>query len=374
MAQMGSPGSGSLVLAMLLTGCWCPPLSQDDLEYCEAHWDVDEFDGGEAAWDGVILDAELQACSEEAEVRAMPWVEDEEGRAVQLDPTGECPRWAPEDGFEPGEYLWRGLRDVSVAGLRWDLEPTPLPFTIGAWGRDPDFEPAAVIGRSYLLDPGWCDSCTHRAGMDLATEFIAGPNYLEVHAADSSSAEVRLVMFPEDGEGACVYMAVEANLTASGELSWSTDRVTMSSDPPMEMRDLVLHAGFDSSGEEIRGFELAALVDLRGIEESDSFDRWQDACDFTAAFALPCSACEDGVEACLDLELVRCEGYLVEREIEAELPPCFIYADMPDWGWDTGWTPPDCDFSCATSEPRAFAAGLWGLLVFVAVRRRKGAV
>ncbi len=367
-----------LALIPLMAACWCPPdLYGNELDEpaCEVDWDVGSLDAGRTAWDGLRLriDADGHGCHYEPNDGIEPWVVDSSGAIVPLEPVGTCPRWQPAGGFEPGDYSFEGLIHVEMPA---HLEPggVPMgarPFTVEHWGRDPSFEPAVIEGRSYRIESTTLPSCSSAFMAEFWPDYTEGSLHLEIHSVDEHSAEFRLVREPEeDGQAdACGLMGGTATISATGELSWALDEVAVESDPPLEIRDLFFRAGFDGEGQEVHGIETRAIIDMRGLEAMDELDSWQDACNLTASFGWPCEACEDEVNACLPFDLFEGQAELEDRALDAKLPPCFVSPDIPDWGWDTGWTWPDCEPSCAASSPRGWA--LFWILVGMALLIRR---
>ncbi len=364
-------------LCLPLGACWCPPFPPAEAPpECEIDWDLDWDGSGPAPWDGVYVEIDVESCGHDIDFDASPWVVDELGEPVDLEPVPHCRhRWLPPDDFAPGSYTFQGIRAPSVGTVdQGENIPTdPIPFVVEPWGRDAAFEPAALEGRSFMVSMEQGLSCTNPLLVDFLPGLVEGALFLEVLQVEGASADIRLVREPieEEDAPACILMTGTADLTATGELSWSYDEIELASEPGIRMTELWLRFGFDAAGEQARGVEGRGIVDLRNMGELEEFDDWQDACNLFASFGMPCEACGDGLEACLDLDLFQGAALRADRSIDPELPPCFITPDIPGFEWDTGWRIPDCQPICAARRPGAFIAGLWLLALAALIRRQE---
>ena len=368
---MGRHTSILFFLSTFAMGCGCgvEPEPEDE---CVEVWDA-EFAGGPAAWDGFRLDVEREGCFEGDDFTGdeVPLIHDADGDVVAVEPVGACPRWQPDGGFEPGDYEWAGLEGADNGPL--ETVEGPLTFTIDDAGRDPDFDPTTVTGAVYRVDLEGTRSCSAAPWGAWGHLFLEGEVLLQVLEVADGQASFRLVRQPLEADHAptCVMLEDDGALTDQGELSWSRAFDEALTEPPVAAWDLGLRVGFDADGQGGRGFEAQGVASLEFLVAASITPDLDDACNLAASFGLQCEACPDGGEGCLPVEIFGGEITLADDvTLDEELEYCFATIEGPEFEWDTGWTAPECEPSCAGTGSRAGFLGLWSLLLAVVVRRR----
>lgn len=270
-----------------------------------------------------------------------------------------------------------GARTLSTAGSwlvpdapGWDHEsctrlvsPRTLDdteWTVGTHGTDTAFVADSIVG-AWDISPGELLYAGGIAELGPVALLYLPALRLEVLSVAGEVAELRLVSQIYGEEGECVVLRDAASLSATGELSWSQDVLSI----PTDSDPLVLYAptfriGFDSLGAAAGG-EVSTIIDLRATSNSDFY-----VCDLVVQWGGACVACPDGNPSCLGLAGFAWTATRSAEPAGTELPTCG--ADFSDTG-----VMPDFDLDCGDSGG-TLCAGTW--LVFLAPmlrRRRRGA-
>jgi hypothetical protein len=226
----------------------------------------------------------------------------------------------------------------------------------GAWGRDSGFVAEDIVGR-WAITVGDLYVSTDAEAWSIKSIVEAYATFtLEVLEAGDGTADIRILA--DTSDGACVVLDDTADLSATGELTWSKERV----DVPTEPDPLILYAptfrlGFDADATEARGGELSVVIDARATSGTDF-----DLCDAAGVVGGSCVECEDGEDVCLGLAGFRWTATRTEGEPGEDLPLCG--ADFSD----TGVVP---EFPEVTCEPSgSFCVVAWMVPLVPLLRRR----
>jgi MYXO-CTERM domain-containing protein len=357
--------SWTFAMALMLAGCG---KGEDTaLGPCdrvgELDWEVQAL--GPAPWDPIDLDLDAPACG-------YPFLDgdeamsiiDEDGAETSLERDLDCneDHWVAPGGLEPGRYVELVVHDVDhgpdgIADVHYAFERV-----VGSYGREPDFDAAGLVGQAFVVDPHTVGDCS--GALQLTLEFLPGDLWVEIRSVEEGQVDF-VAMQELPGGSACVYLEDTAELSATGELSWSRDALELSTDPLLPAHDLSMHLGFDADYR-VAGMELGGTVDLVHMTgmQGDVPLYWEDYCELTAAFGLPCGACPDHERAsCARLD------YLAAQASPAELP------------WDSGALPdcqvaletdlPSCDLGCSAMPRQQWAFAVLGLAGLALLRRRR---
>lgn len=311
----------SLLLPLLWTGCWCPPLvdggetGQDDGSACReasvASW-------GPAPGDGLALEYGPSWCEETGEItRGVAWFGDGAGQTVTVEPQGICGRWLARGYFPPGTWHFSGWEEQVAPWNRWTIAGE---HAVEPWGHDPAFRSSTVAHSDWLLDLD-APSCTAMAWL-LHVEILRyRALWLRIGEVDDHLAQVALVVSDAaEGRGnACVALEGDAFLTDEGRLLWIQPSFTFPSQEPLPAWDLRLEAAFDAWGQEARGGFLSFSLDLASTANVGSL------CTQAAAQGLPCEHCASGGSmTCVSLESWAGVPERRDADLLLDLPPCEV--------------------------------------------------
>jgi len=184
---------------------------------------------------------------------------------------------------------------------------------------EPEPEPNPFIGRSYLLDMASVTVIEPEGG-DVLLSLLEGEFLLlSVTGGEDASIDMAVTLAAVEGKSveqdACAPIVempdglygIEDRSVAIGPADFA-----VSVDPGIGVEiDFVLHAFalsgvFSPSGASIDGVSFQGTVDLRDYQEllDALIGEGLDACDFLAFYVgLQCTACDDGAEQCVDLEV-----------------------------------------------------------------------
>lgn len=361
--------------ALLCSGCLADcdePLDTQEDCGAEGPRQEDFQTVGAAPWDGVILDLEPDDCGRPTldDAQAIE-LRQADGTAVDLALSDCGQRWLGVPEIPPGtwtELFLPGL-DYGPEGTRDATLPLPEPLVIEPFGRDPSFSASALEGKAFLLDDQAGLECEGLG--ELARLALPGPAWLQITAVQEDRVGFRLVQVLEQGDlDGCVYLEDTATLSATGELLWQADHLTLATDPEIPAWDLALHLGFDGDAEEAAGAELSATLDLQhltgrqvGGTDTAPLD-WQDYCEITASLGKPCGPCPEGdLESCVHMRLFGSRATAGVLPIDTtDIPACQValQTDIPS-----------CNFGCASAPGRRVPLAVLALLGLALWRRRR---
>jgi len=359
---------GTLLLIAVGAGCAEKTEPTEDTYVLDG---LEEFAPPVTGWDPMIVEAAVALEKRtltgelvdryEDEWLVEPVIVDAAGAEVPLEPMvygGETWGWRAEAPMAPGDYTLVGVVEFPDDALDEPFE------VISAGQTAPDARERLAPGVYEMVDepdiaPGLSD---------FMWEYI-GDVYLEVLEVQEEAFLGRIVMETDDGD--CTVLQDHFDLTETGDASWSTARLQVSSEtPPTVLHDAWLHLGFSEDTTAAAGVEGGTLLDTRGID-ADQGDPPGSLCSMLHGFGQVCLPCpDDGAEYCLDVQGYRGEMALSEVVFEQTLP--FCGADLSDIDgpditieWDF-----DIDCGCAHGAPGGGLAGF--LLAGLAglVRRR----
>ncbi|GDX82371.1 hypothetical protein LBMAG42_41820 [Deltaproteobacteria bacterium] len=237
---------------------------------------------------------------------------------------------------------WTELGDLTV------VEP---------FGRDPAFEPSTLVQSRHLLTPALAFVGASPALGGLVGG--AGPFHLEVLDVADGAATFRLVSKVYGTTDECVLLQDQAQLSATGELTWSRDRIDAETEPaPLTLYSPSIRLGF--LGDRAAGGEVMTLADVRATAGTEL-----DLCDLAGSFGVDCQPCpDDGNPSCLPVSGFGWTAAKVDEPIDLDLPWCGVdFSDpdnVPEWNFD---------FTCQTDG--LCAASALGLVLPLVWRRRR---
>jgi hypothetical protein len=288
-----------------------------------------------------------------------PVIVDAAGGAVPVTPAvydGDTWGFVAETPMAPGRYTLVGVAEFPDFAL-------DEPFEILDAGQtEADIRDSLEPGVYSILDtPEVTGDLT-----DLLSEYM-DPYLLEVLEVQEDAFLGRILM--ASGDSGCVVLQDHFDLTESGDASWSTTRLEVSSStPPTVFYDAWLHLGFTEGAISAAGVEGGALLETRGID-ADRGEAAGSLCDIGAFLGMACQPCpDDGAPFCLDLQGFKGQLTLSDLTFAEALPFCGV--DLSDAGSSDIDIDIDFDCSCAHGSGRGglgafLLAGLLGL-----VRRR----
>jgi hypothetical protein len=339
-------------------------------------WDIVRFYAGPAPWDGFTLDVHETAgdgsCGPAIGGAAdgpMPLISGPDGGVVLVGPVGDCTRWVPAGGFEPGKYTWVGFVDPEQHSNPM-LIASPddqRDFTVVGFGRDPEFDRAAVAGQVFALDVSTFTTCPESDLLVAGVVFLEGV-LLQVLQVDGESAAFRIVYTGTkfNPVATCTLLEDEASLSSTGEFTWSRDHGETASDPPLDAWNLFLHFGFSPAEGSGWGLEVRGTFDLEPLEAAG----WEDLCSWhDSVGSSPCGTCPDGDGRCVTFDWYW--GRIVaapDISLTDDLPHCFADPGSPPEA-DTGL--PACEPGCSGARPPTGLPGPWIFLPAVVLRRRR---
>lgn len=261
--------------------------------------------------------------------------------------------WKGQEELAAGTYHFVGLDGET---LGWEASFEVLPY-----GRDPSFDPASVIGGTWLLD-----TAAFYEPWGVLVSSIGNDTYLQILAVDGEAASFRLVTASqwEDISGACTLLEGVGTLTATGDFTWSQDPLPLPTDPPIEARNATLHFGFLGDGSTGAGADLWFSADTEAVATwMSTTDHPDEICDLAAGFGIECDTCPGGQSArCLPVALYGGTLTRSTTTLPADPPPCVIALEEDSL---------DCDFGCSTTRGRRTGAlALLAMILAVALRRR----
>lgn len=252
-----------------------------------------------APGDVVVLDLEQQR-PDEVLANVEPVVVDGAGRPVALVERtylGFSYGWAPAAGFAPGDYVLTGAAAFPVDGV--DAAFTVAPF--GAGGVDA----AELVGRSWAL------TAARSAPQDLGPlAFAQGTAVVVVESA--AGTELGFALLYRGPGGDCVALRDVGDWDAErGELRWELRGETLflptaDGDVPLPAEDLWLDLQWLAEDPDRAAGQASALVDTRALSEVlEPGSGPEGTCELAGSLGFPCVPCEDGVRACLGVQVVQ---------------------------------------------------------------------
>jgi len=251
----------------------------------------------------------------------------------------------------PAEPLVEESGCVHPAEPRWGLVD---PWTVESFGGDPAFDGAALAGTRWNVTAG------HVGGGASPVAALVGmvSLHLEIQAVDLGKATFRLLSTDVQTGSECILLVDEAELSPTGELTWSRDRIDVATEPdPTVLYTPSFRLGFAADGERAAGGEAFTTVDARGIFAANDMD-----CSFLDGMGGGCVPCaDDGVETCVTAAGFGWTAARVEEPIVEDLAWCGadLTAEVPEWHLDCG------------SAPTCAGVGLGVVGLAAALRRRR---
>lgn len=345
-----------LLPLFLLAGCPTP-----DAVHCEdelLHHDWAPM--GPAAWDPIRASIETCTRCELSEDTGDvdlscedvdPVFEDAQGQVIEARRDERlfmgARSWVPEEGWPVGT-LSEATND------EWTHE-------VGPYGRDPDFDPYALSGTTWKLDP----YSFHVVGGTFLSDTLEseGDYLVQILDAQPGHADFRVVW--QRDSGACALLTDTASLTPEGELSWKRAEHLVPSEPAFQAWNLSLHLGFDSELQQAAGLEAGLLLDTSELSQHvcEGGDPYC-ICDLYQVFGEDCQACPDSDQ----LTCAPMWGYGGR-----------LSQVTPVWGPDLDACDaqvgedivPSCEVGCDSTGGRTALPALLALLGLVGWRRRR---
>ncbi len=356
------------ILGLLCVGCADGCEKEDTaVPRCERVYDV-EFTAtplGSAPWDVIDFDLDAEQCG-------YPDITDEEhfsivaedGTVSPLERVTLCngnEYLAGEAPLEPGRYLELIAHDVDFGPDGSADVALAIDHEVGTYGVDPDLEASGLAGRSFRLQRPM-ELCGYLG--DLVDGLFPGEVWIELTEVDGEDVDFRLIQQFDGGE-ACLYLEDSATVSASGDFLWETDALELASEPQLDAYDLSLRLGFDAAYE-IGGGELDVQVDLaemRGTQGDEEL-YWEDFCDSTAGFGIPCVECAVG-------GLDSCANFVFHGVYGSPATPPFDGSQLEDCEVFLQTEYPSCDFGCSAAPRRQVPLIILGVLGLALARRRR---
>lgn len=251
----------------------------------------------------------------------------------------------------PAAPLVKESACVHPAEPRWGLVEA---WTVEPFGQDPTFDAARLAGTRWDLLPG------RVAGGAAPLSALVGmvALHLEIEAVDAGIATFRLLSTDVQTGSECILLVDEGDLSPTGELTWSRDRIDVETEPdPTVLYAPSFRLGFAADGERAAGGEAFTTVDARGIFAANDID-----CSFLDGMGGACVPCaDDGVDACVTAAGFAWTAARVEEPIVEDLAWCGadLTAEVPEWHLDCG------------SAPTCAGAGIGVVGLAAALRRRR---
>lgn len=266
---------------------------------------------------------------------------------------GSFPALAQTLWTGPGGELPEGA--YTATGLEGFPDQVALDFSVLPYGRDLAFRPADIADGAWLLDMGtaWPEL------VDVAVGADDGSLVLLVDEAREGSADFRVIY--SSPEVSCLGLVGTGDLTATGELTWDTPSMPVTTKPALLAEDFTLRLGFSGDGQAVGGVQAHTRVDLRELSTWVYASQDPEAlCRAWSSMGGVCEACaDDGVEGCATVGFQWATGARTDRLPAWEkLPDCAVVFEED--------LIPEC--SCS-SGPGGAVGGAW-LMGLLALRRR----
>ncbi len=198
-----------------------------------------------------------------------------------------------------------------------------ITFTTSSLGQPLVGGPSSLIGNTYLVDLAEADWVEPPTLGPLVALYVNDPILLEVTYADAS--DIRLLGAPGLVQGGEIRQDTSVPTWNLG-LSPFLDQPFVNAQSELvnlqykiedeviaiPVKDFLFQGTFSADGARIGGSVLAGRADTRFVGETIQGSNPARLCELAEAQGVPCVACDDGEELCLDL---------VARRVEATLLP-----------------------------------------------------